>query len=330
MLVVDVLLNPSGDTDYARRLKELKASGRGFDSPQLHAGGAVNENEVKQEEKQAIETMIVESAPIMKEAIPAASEATSQMVEDEEEDIFVAARTLEEMNVAQKKLIAWAERKYQKMLEEKKSVEANLEIAKKRKWATAPFTKLVSEAQKKAEFYEKVKAALEAGYTIIPDMPMDVFAVRTSKKKVKENRASTSIQYGGQAWVKDQETNNPPLEDGKFVRPKAIEGVSQWDGKNKDGSVNKMETRWAKGFMEDIDFPFKFARPTVLNDTAKALSEKIFDQIGVAPSTNGGTTTRHRRAKGDPMVIGRIFYRKGWQEKGISFLVSWFIDSKDL
>lgn len=307
------------------------------------------ENEVPKEEPKAANPALVEAA---KEAVELqkpievtlkelekeglvqsapADEPTSKMTEDDEEDIFVAARTMEEMNVAQKRLIAWAERKCQKMLDEKKAVEANLEIAKKRKWATDPFKKLVSEAQKKADFYMKVKAALEAGYTIIPDMPMDVFAVRTTKKNPKRNDSgATSIQYGGQAWVKDQETNNPPLGEGKFVRPKAVESSHEWDGKNKDGSTVRMQKRWAVDFMDDIDFPFKFARPVVLNDTAKALSEKIFDQIGVAPSTNGGSTTRHRRAKGDPMVIGRIFYRKGWHEKGVSFLVSWFIDSKDL
>ncbi len=259
-------------------------------------------------------------------------EATAALTEEEdEENIFVAARTVQEMAVAQTKLVGWADKKMSKMKAEIQAAEANLEIAKKRKWATEPFKKVVAVATRKYEFYEKAKAALEAGYTIIPDMPFDVFAVRTSKKNPKRNDSgATSIQYGGQAWVKDQETNNPALGEGKFVRPKAIEGSHEWEGKNKDGSAVRMQKRWATEFMDDIDFPFKFAKPVVLNAAAQALSEKIFDQIGVAPSTNGGSTTRHRRARGDPMVIGRIFYRKGYQEKGISFLVTWFIDSKDL
>lgn len=263
-------------------------------------------------------------------AIPEPIESTSQMVQEDDDDIFVAARTLEEMNLAQKKLIAWADKKIEKMSEEIKAAQTNLDLAKKRKWATDSLKRSVASATKKFEFYEKVKAALEAGYTIIPDMPMDVFAVRTTRKNPRRNQDNANTQYGGRAFVKDQVTNNPALGEGKFVRPKATETARSYEIRDKEGKLVPHERRWAVEFMEDIDFPFRLAKPVVLDATAKALADKIFDHIGVAPSTNGGTTTRHRRAKGDPMVIGRIFYRNGYTEKGISFLVSWFIDSKDL
>lgn len=268
---------------------------------------------------------------LVRAEVPAVQEATAALTDTEEEDeVFVAARTVQEMSAAQAKLIKWAEQKMAKMKAEVEAAQTNLEIAKKRKWATEPFKRVVAAATKKFQFYEKTKAALDAGYTIIPDMPMDVFAVRTTKKNPSRNANSRNVQHGGQAWIEDQTTNNPALGEGKFVRPKAVEQARRWENKLSDSSANAMETRWAVEFMDDIDFPFRLAKPTVLNATAQALSEKIFDQIGVAPSTNGGSTTRHRRAKGDPMVIGRIFYRQGYNEKGISFLVSWFIDSKDL
>ena len=257
--------------------------------------------------------------------VPTAEDTTAKVVENNEvEEIFVAARTPQEMNVAQQKLIAWADGKIGKLKEEVKAAEVNLELAKKRKWATAPFKRIVAVAQKKVEFYEKVQAALQAGYTIIPDMPMDIFAIRTTKKNPKKNVDSGSTQFGNRLFVMDQQTNSPPLGEGKFVSNRAIEEEHTWTGKDKDQKPIPMALKKAVEFDPEIDFPFRMAKPVVLNDTAKALSQKFFDQIGVAPST------RRERRPGDPMVIGRILYKQGYHEKAVAFLISWFIDSKDL
>lgn len=260
------------------------------------------------------------------ETIPTPTEATAKLTEvEDEENIFVAASTLEEMNAAQQKLIIWADKKIEKLKDELRAAEVNLDIAKKRKWATDPFKRTVALATKKVEFYEKVRAALEAGYTIIPDMPMDVFAIRTTRKNPAKNYAQASTQYGGSAVPEDQVSNSPPLGTGKFVSPSAFIRSRSFEKKDKDGKPIPMEKAWATEFDEAIDFPFKMAKPSVLNATAKALGQKFFDELGGAPS-------KAQAHKGDPMVIGRIFYggKRPWQQKGISFLVSWFIDSKDL
>jgi hypothetical protein len=258
--------------------------------------------------------------------IPTPAEATAEVVEStDEENIFVAASTLEEMNAAQKNLIIWAGKKIEKLKDELKAAEVNLELAKKRKWATEPFKRIVALATKKGQYYEKIRAALEAGYTIIPDMPMDIFAIRTTKKSPSKNYATTSTQYGGGASPNDQVSNSPALGTGKFVSPQAFIQTRAYEKKDDKGNITPMEKAWATEFDEAIDFPFKMAKPSVLNATAKALGQKFFDEIGGAPS-------RQQARKGDPMVIGRIFYggKNPWQQKGISFLVTWFIDSKDL
>lgn len=288
-----------------------------------HQGGNMPENDPQPEKVEAAEVpaAIVQAAI---DTVPSPEEATAKLTEsdDGEDEVFVAARTVQEMNVAQTKLIKWADRKMEKLKLELKAADDNLDIAKKRKWSIAPFKRLSALATKKIEFYAKVKAALEAGYTIIPDMPMDVFAVRTSRKNPKEGRNTTSIQYGGRSWVPDQESNNPPLGEGKFVSNKAIEDRNEFKHKDKEGKDVLMETRWAEEFRDEIDFPFKLAKPMVLSATAQALAGRIFDEIGGAPPKQ----TR----RGDPMVIGRIYYLRGSQQKSISFLISWFIDSKDL
>lgn len=258
--------------------------------------------------------------------IPAPLEATAKVVETEaadEMEVFVSATTLEEMNVAQKKLQSWAERKVEKSKAEIDAAIENLNIAKQRKWGTKQFDSIVLKARKNKEFYEKVAAALKAGYTIIPDMPMDVFAIRTTAKNPRKNRRTSRGVMATTPWLPAQETNNPPLGEGRFVSPQAGVDVVQSEELAKDGKMVTTVEAWADEFKENIDFPFKLARPMVLEATAKALSEKFFDELGAAPSKNRGR-------RGDPMVIGHIFVKHGWTTKGISFLVSWFIDSKDL
>lgn len=265
-------------------------------------------------------------AAVAIETIPSQAEATAMLTETEdEENVFVAASTLEEMNAAQQKLVVWAGKKMEKLKDEVKAAEVNLDIAKKRKWATEPFKRAVALATKKAEYYEKIRAALEAGYTIIPDMPMDIFAIRTTRRIPSKNYATASRIYGGSAGPEDQVSNSPPLGEGKFVSPRAFVQHHHFEKKNDKGEIAPMDKAWAVEWDDAIDFPFKMAKPSVLNATAKALGQRFFDELGGAPS-------RQQARKGDPMVIGRIFYggKRVWQQKGISFLVSWFIDSKDL
>jgi hypothetical protein len=64
------------------------------------------------------------------------------------------------------------------------------------------------------------------------------------------------------------------------------------------------------------------ARPTILNATAKAMSEKVFDEVGCLPRT---------RRQPDPVIVGRITLREGsFVERRFNFLISWFIDTKEM
>ena len=58
-------------------------------------------------------------------------------------------------------------------------------------------------------------------------------------------------------------------------------------------------------------------KPRVLQATQHAMAMQIFDELGVMPAVK----------KTDPVVIGRII---GPGNKEMSFLISWFIDRKDL
>ena len=244
---------------------------------------------------------------------------------DEDGDVTVIARNRKEMDIANKSLIAWADRKLAALQTEKSEHEANFKLAKRRKIKSDAYQALATKTQKKIEYYEKIREALAAGYCIVPSMPIDVIAIRTTKKKPKANHSESVSQKDGYVStpnVPNQKTNSPPAGEGKYVQPAAIlregrrEFVSQKSGKE------MIEiSRWASNFQDEIDFPFKLAKPAILNATANALAEKVFDEIGVLPTRPGS----------DPMVIGRIKRSTGaYQFESVDFVIVWFIDTKDL
>ena len=234
-------------------------------------------------------------------------------------ELFVFARDPAEMTKAQDAMISWAERKVEAKGTELRDFEQNLAIAKKNKWRISTLQAAVQRAKRKVVFYEKVRDALKAGYYIIPDMDVELFAIRTTAKGPRSNRVTGRNQWGGPS-VKGQNTNAPPTGEGAYVSPnRGVFDETTFEKQEKDGSKTPMVTRWWDEFSEP-DFPFTMAKPEILEATADAMKKKIFDEMGVLPRTRGG----------DPMVIGRITYREGYHRKSLNFLVAWFLDSADI
>lgn len=66
---------------------------------------------------------------------------------------------------------ARAARKIQFQKQEVAEAEEQLRIAKERKWETAAWRKEVAKRENQANYFRKIKAALEAGYYIVPPFP---------------------------------------------------------------------------------------------------------------------------------------------------------------
>jgi hypothetical protein len=217
---------------------------------------------------------------------------------------------------------------------EVRSLKANLELAKKNKLRQEPIKNALVKAQRRVEFYVKLKGAFDAGYVPVPTFPgVDVFAVRVKRKKP----VSSSVEGEIRSWddgphTHDVSTDTPPLGEGRNVSSRPIEGVHNYTKKQEAGKPDiSMVQRWASGYQDEIDFPFVLAKPEIVQATTEAMAMHLFDEIGVSPGRSGrtgGTTPR----TADPMVIGRIVLRNGpqWQWKRVSFLVGWFIDTTDL
>lgn len=248
---------------------------------------------------------------------PTPPDAPKSMAVMDEPDSFLYASNQAEMSKAQNQLVAWAEKKMAELRRELKDAQDNLTHAKKMKWRKQTFEAIVTRLEKKVTFYEKVEAALKAGYTIIPDMDVQLFAIRTTRKSAKRNGVK------GQ-WNRplDQKTNNPPLGEGRYVTPQGDQAWANKVVKHEPGKEPQYEKfTWTEGHDEMLDFPFKMARPQILQAASEAMALKVFDEVGALPRF---------RKQPDPVLVGRITYRENYNEKRFNFLIVWYIDTKEL
>lgn len=237
------------------------------------------------------------------------------------------------MQVAQLQLITWAEKRMEIISAERQEAYNNLEQAKKCKWKHSPFQKRHNELVSEFQYYEKLKCALEAGFTIVPNFDdIDVFAIRTEKARPNKNWASQDANHGS-IIPNDQASECPPAGEGQFVN-----STAQYEQRKLQGSVDKqgvqhyIQQAWATKH-DIVGFPFRLVKPEIMIATKKAMDYLVFDDVGCLPG-------RKKKRRGDPMIIGRIhchphIHKKYGNyevtyEKTISFLITWFIDTKAL
>ena len=236
--------------------------------------------------------------------------------------LIVIATNPVEMAQAQQKLLGWV---HQRILAEKaaqQEADTNLANAKKNKWRSTGFARLAATALRRVEYYEKMEAALEAGYVIVPNMPIDVFAIRTEKNLPR--RDPTSHGWGR----RNQTSEAPALGHGEYRDATPLVQSEEWKTKNAEGKEITKREFWNDDF-QDVDFPIKAVKPRIIDETARALTMKIFDELGVLPDRRVFRRAKH----GDPMVIGQIVYRptgSPHRERRVSFLLAWWIGQQDL
>jgi hypothetical protein len=267
-------------------------------------------------------------------AEPMADEATAEPeLPAVAEDIVVVAKTREDMEVAQLQLRGWVDQKIATLEHEVSEAQANLDMATKRKWATAPFRKALTLVQGRVGYYRRMAAALKAGYVIMPDMPGMTIAVRTSqrhpRRAVRESRAWNTSLPGATS-------DGSEPGKGRYISPDIkYETWSQNTTPDAQGRVTTKHLARARSFDPEFAFPVKFVKPQIFDDTSKAMLHKIFDEIGIIgigspkpgarlPSTTVTTVNR------DPIVLGRIVRYEGPKRFTCAFLISWWLDTKAL
>jgi hypothetical protein len=230
------------------------------------------------------------------------------------ENVVVLARDPQEMVDAQQGLITWMDRKIAGLRQELAEAEENLATAKRMKHRTDGWQRQVRLAQGRITFYEKAKSALEEGYCIIPDFPVQLIAVKTSKR-----RPPLKWHSGRGHNVPNIESQPLPEGEGEYVSPDPL--VREVPLPIREGEHHHRYESQASEFGK-VDFPLKVVKPQILKGMEVALKRKLFDEIGILPQTGRGR---------DPVLVGRIKRREGsYNEPTLNFLIAWWIDTRDL
>ncbi|HZZ80986.1 MAG TPA: hypothetical protein VFE62_20965 [Gemmataceae bacterium] len=246
-----------------------------------------------------------------------------------EQDVTVIARYPYQMEKCQAELIEWAKRKIAVVETESRDLAENLEIAKKNQWGTGGLYRAHQRSVKREEFYRKILAALDAGHCIVPNFPVDIIAVRTTRRNPSKG---TSTDWSD---PHTQASECPPIGDGEFkaANPVIYQRKIEYE---RDGKQITEKEYWAEAFAE-FDFPFTTAKPEILSATARAMQDKFFDEIGVLPG---------KKKREDPIIVGRIYDPSSSKENDrdwagrrrsrsshtrfVTFLIAWFVDTRTL
>jgi hypothetical protein len=235
-----------------------------------------------------------------------------------ETDVHLIARDPVEMKAARADLEAWLRAKISAIDAEVDELERAHESAKPRPFADTVKTALynqITRHKRLQSYYEKLLAATEAGYTLIPNFPIDVFAVRVTKKKP----TGYAERLDWKPTIDNEKPANARIGEGEYKSPNQLVRNTS----SKEIIDGKEHTRYFQEATEylDVDFPLIAARAELLDATAEAMALKVFDQIGICPPA---------QRRGDPMIIGQICFPNGYSPKMGSFIIAWYLDLRTL
>lgn len=255
------------------------------------------------------ETNIVPAAPIA-QPVPADQDERGLPT-----DILVIAEQPGELQAAQSQLCEWARGRLDELTKEHATAVDGLRMARERKYPQAAYRTLVRKLDEECLYHRKLLAGLEAGYCIVPNMPIDIIAVRVrSKRAVPTNYYSTyESTYGNPRLPTEPVVTNMEPGNGDYASPNPQ--PTYWDETKKDQTGKQITVHKARAKrLVDPRYPVHMRKARVIEACDRAQTLKVFDQIGILPS--------NRRQ--DPMLIGQIFRPNG---RVVSFLIAWWVDT---
>lgn len=230
------------------------------------------------------------------------------------ENLSLVALTPAELPATQSALVEWCARKLAALAEVVADLDHNLEIAKRNMWRTASISAALTRERQRIRYYEKIKAAVEAGFLLIPNLPVDVFAVRVHRAP-----RHTTSNYEHSRALTTATTTAPSLGQGHYVdNAKPYEDHSYQVQEN--GKTVTKPLYVSREYDDEWDFPVTAVKPVVLEAMARAMALKVFDTMG---------TVQNVQATGDPIVVGQIVdpTRRG---RMATFFIAWWLNTEDL
>jgi hypothetical protein len=232
--------------------------------------------------------------------------------------VELVAMRREDMQAAQSSLARWFLAKLDAVRLEAHDAFRNLETAKQCQFVAESFNRSVRAADRRVQFYEKCLAAVEAGFSIVPNFPVDVIAIRVTREapKWRIERSPNNEQA-----IDSEKCVLAPVGAGHYVNPQPTQRTHRIDDvTGHDGTKIPSFQHTAVGYC-DVEFPVQIAQPAVMEATRAAMMLNIFDEIGVLPA----------RRKPDPIVVGRIYRPTDkWRDSPVCFLIAWWINTATL
>lgn len=178
------------------------------------------------------------------------------------------------------------------------------------------FKKLALVARQRSIYYRKVKAALEAGYYIIPPFPVELFAIRTDARLPR--RGDTD------GWNRQhqQEAKALPAGEGQYVSDlPAVDTYQEKNGKVDASGKALVSTYHYAADFRTVEFPVLMVRPEIIEATHQAMKLRIFDRLGILPA---------QRHNVDPIIVGQIMRPHIRYSQPMTFFVAWWLNKADI
>lgn len=209
------------------------------------------------------------------------------------------------MTVAQSDLVLWCANKINEVTEELTSAESVMVAIQKAGMFDQRARHLVNRAKKRIQLYRKIKSALDAGYYIVPPFPVQSFAIRT-------NQETPPAKLDNRRWQNAVSAPSLPIGEGEFRGAVPVREFSHEEKKTNSAGNDYIVDFFHNVEWKDVEFPLQVSRPELIEATAKAVKERIFDSLGVLPTYR----------KDDPLIVGQInHWSKG--RSPVTFFVAW-------
>lgn len=173
-------------------------------------------------------------------------------------------------------------------------------------------------ATERCGYLARVKAALEAGYCMMPDMPGTVIAVRSAR---------TTPSPSAKRWMTwssnipdERATANLETGEGEYISPRQQLEEEKFPVKNHKGEMEDKTHYRALSLRAPDGIDRRFMRPRVVKQLTAAMEHRIFDEIVCVSPANTRRTSR------DPIVLGRVVSGRTVS----AFLIAWFVDTAEL
>ncbi len=262
-------------------------------------------------------------------------------------ETHLTATNPQEMQAAQGDIRAGLEQKLTVIEREIVQANAALNEARRNGWATGALTSARNKLVDDETYYNKILAAVEAGHTIIPEFPVEVFAVRRGEPEKRTSQTFRDAISASETYLSHAaETDCAPAGAGEYRNPQP-QTLDNTRENKAPGAQERGEPRWYTTVYRSgrpvgpIVVPSNIARSTIMKAVAGVMKEKVFDQIGVCLPVQKAAKGRvirpqpRRRqmnaAVGDPLVIGQIVRKnEGGRQRCVSFIIAWYLNLDDL